>query len=261
MTPKDGRHGNSWVTAAIAVVAVPLLASAGAGFVLFPALQDQGRGASLWAKICGAAGVAPRHHAVQHPVTSIFPTSTVLVTSLTSGRIDAGSIGRGATLATACTSCHGARGVSDAASPNLAGQYAASVYKQLRDFDSGARVSAVMSPRVSNLSEADMRDLAAYYAFLPRPTDQHRLPAAPAIVATGAPMRNIAPCAACHGPGGHTMAAPSLTGEPYIYLSTQLGAFASGARPHDISQQMRNVARGMSGREIEAAARFYAQGS
>jgi cytochrome c553 len=34
------------------------------------------------------------------------------------------SVGRGATLALQCTVCHGARGVSNADTPNLAGQYA-----------------------------------------------------------------------------------------------------------------------------------------
>ena len=44
------------------------------------------------------------------------------------------SIGRGATLAQRCTMCHGPQGVSDANSPNLAGQYAAVIYKELDDF-------------------------------------------------------------------------------------------------------------------------------
>jgi cytochrome c553 len=68
--------------------------------------------------------------------------------------------------------CHGARGLSQADSPNLAGQYPVAIYKQLVDFRTGARASAVMAPLVANLSEADMRDLAAYYAYLPRPSDQ-----------------------------------------------------------------------------------------
>ena len=44
---------------------------------------------------------------------------------------DADSIGRGATLALRCTMCHGARGLRQANSPNLAGQYPFYIYKEL----------------------------------------------------------------------------------------------------------------------------------
>jgi cytochrome c553 len=49
-----------------------------------------------------------------------------------------------------------------------------------------------------------------------------------------------------------------LEGEPAVYLRAQLEAFASGARHNDISQQMRNIARGMSREEMQAAADYYA---
>jgi hypothetical protein len=89
--------------------------------------------------------------------------------------------------------CHGARGLSQANTPNLAGVYPITIYKQLVDFKTGARASAVMAPLVADLSDADMRDLAAYYAYLPQVSD--RPPIAdvpPRIVANGAPMRGIA---------------------------------------------------------------------
>ena len=71
---------------------------------------------------------------------------------------------------TACNNCHGANGISaDAAFPNLAGQSAAAIYKQLEDFKSGKRNPAVMGVYVSPLSEQDMLDLAAHYASLPNP--------------------------------------------------------------------------------------------
>jgi cytochrome c553 len=168
----------------------------------------------------------------------------------------AASIGRGATLAQQCGSCHGARGLSGANVPNLAGQYPAVIYKQLLDYASGARENAVMSPRVAQLSDADMRDLAAFYAYLPRPAHAG---AAPRIVASGSPMHNVAPCGACHGGADYKTGSPWLDGEPFVYLKAQLVAFASGARHNDISQQMRNVARGMSLAEINAASTYYAE--
>ena len=146
------------------------------------------------------------------------------------------------------------------ASPNLAGQYAAGVYKQLRDYKSGARTNAVMGPRVAGLSDRDMRDLAAYYAFLPRLVGFHPASegAPPSIVVNGAPMRNIAPCATCHGGIDAKAGSAWLEGQSPVYLRAQLAAFASGARRNDINQQMRNVARGMTAAEIDAAAAHYA---
>ncbi len=159
-----------------------------------------------------------------------------------------------------CTVCHGARGLSEADSPNLAGQYALAIFKQLQDYKSGARTNAIMSPRVAELTDQDMHDLAAYYAYLPRLPGYHPAAAGPPpqIVESGAPMRNIAPCAACHGSVDYKTGSAWLEGQPAVYLVTQLKAFRSGARHNDISQQMRNIARGMSPAEIEAAAQYYA---
>jgi cytochrome c553 len=66
---------------------------------------------------------------------------------------DADAIGRGATLAHKCAICHGPVGLSAANTPNLAGQFAGSVYKQLQDFKSGARVNAIMTPFALPLSD------------------------------------------------------------------------------------------------------------
>ena len=155
--------------------------------------------------------------------------------------------------------CHGARGLSQANSPNLAGQSPVTIYKQLNDFKTGARTSAVMAPLVADLSDADMRDLAAYYAYLPRLSDHPPdTEARPRIVANGAPMRGIAPCGACHGESTAKPARDGSEGQPAVYLRTQLEAFASGTRHNDIGEQMRNVARRMTPEEIDAASRFYA---
>jgi len=143
--------------------------------------------------------------------------------------------------------------------PNLAGEYPITIYKELVDFKTSARASAVMAPLVADLRDADMRDLAAYYAYLPRPPDLRATSdVPPRIVANGAPMRGIAPCGACHGELDSKPGAAWLEGQPAIYLRTQLAAFASGARRNDIGEQMRNIARRMTPDEIAAASRFYA---
>jgi len=77
--------------------------------------------------------------------------------------------------------------------------------------------------------------------------------------ATGAPLRNIAPCISCHGGVDQKLGAPWLEGMPKAYLVTQLKAFASGARRNDSEAQMRNMARPMTESEIDAVATFYAR--
>ena len=44
--------------------------------------------------------------------------------------------------------------------PYLAGQYAGVIYKELHDFQSGARVNVVMSPFAVGLSDEDMTDIS-----------------------------------------------------------------------------------------------------
>ena len=249
---------NPWFTASVGVTAGIALVAAVVGFIWLPLQRPNEQFKNVWDAICTAAGLVRNAPARDQIVRADYPTTTVeVVPGMLSGA-SAESIGRGATLALRCTMCHGARGLSQANTPNLAGQYPITIYKQLVDFRTGARASAVMAPLVADLSDADMRDLAAYYAYLPRLFD-HPLIAgvSPRIVADGAPMRGIAPCGACHGELGSKAGAAWLEGEPAVYLRTQLEAFASGARRNDIGEQMRNVARAMTAEEIAAASRYY----
>jgi cytochrome c553 len=210
---------------------------------------------SLFAAWCSAWGV-PRSW-LYSSLSGPAPTSEVVLNHQLLAEPSAVDVGHGATLALRCTMCHGPTGISYADSPNLAGQYAVVVYKQLRDYRSGIRSSAIMTPMAQGLSDIEMRQLAAYYASLPRPPSAHLARDAPAIVKWGAPMRNIAPCGSCHGDVDHTQASPWLGGEPVNYIRAQLLAFAAGERTNDINAQMRDMARALSRSDIEAAAAYY----
>ena len=250
---------NPWFSGAVGLTVAVLVVTALGGFVLLPYLQPELKIAGLWDAICSAAGV-PRTQSSAAPVEPDRKLSQAVVTSSLPAAASPDAIGRGATLAQQCAICHGPIGVSRADSPNLAGQYAAVVYKELLDFKSGARVNAIMSPFAVNLSERDMADLAAYYAYLPRLPGYHpekQLPA-PRIVINGAPLRNIAPCGSCHGVLDNKTGSPWLEGQPAAYIKAQLQAFAAGARTNDISAQMRNIARRMTQAEIDEAAEWYA---
>jgi cytochrome c553 len=148
--------------------------------------------------------------------------------------------------------------MSRANAPNLAAQYPDVIYKQLLDYQRGARTDPVMSAMAASLSPDNVLDLAHYYASLRRESPMQGPANAPALVRVGDPMRNIAPCASCHGAADRKKGAPSLIGEPAAYLTAQLAAFASGTRRNDANAVMRSVARGVSAAERDAVANYYA---
>ena len=231
------------------------------GFVWLPSVHSDFASDGLWASICRAAGVPTSWSAgTSNPKADAQSTSVVLERAMArAGSSDA--VGRGATLALNCTMCHGAQGLSVSAAPNLAGQYPEVVIKQLQDYKGGRRSSSIMEALAKNLSEKNIEDLAAYYAYLPKariaPTTYSD--ALPALVRVGDPLRNIAPCISCHGGVDQKLGAPWLEGMPKEYLVQQLNNFATGARHNDSHAQMRNMVRTMAASEITEVADFYAR--
>lgn len=258
------QHTGWWrdriVRGSLATLAVLLLLSGAIGFVWLPSAQNDARFKGILDAICGAAGI-PRGWLtdVVPPLPTPRHVSTVVLTPDTLAQNAPGAIGRGGTLALKCTMCHGLRGVSSSETPSLAGQQPASIYKQLRDYQTGARSSAVMEPLVRDLTNQDIKDLATFYGSLSREPARD-LGDAPDIVAIGSPTRNIAACGSCHGGMTSKIGAPWLDAQPRTYLRTQLLAFAHGTRRNDTSAQMRNVAANMTEREIEQAVEYYGAG-
>ena len=165
-TSRDSRFA-IWIgaTAGLFVLALAV------GFIWLPSAQRGADGLDLWSAICRAVGLPNGNARVSAPVAG-QPASTVAWTTETRRRLaqgDATCGGRNrrrpATTATARTGSALTRSF-----PNLAGQSAAAIYKQLEDFKSGKRDPAVMGVFVSPLSEQNMLDLAAHYASLPNPT-------------------------------------------------------------------------------------------
>jgi cytochrome c553 len=250
MKPGEPRHAGGL---AVAVVAAIGLAAFAVGFYVMPTQDPR---ATLWQRLCRAAGVVQSPQSGMEGVAAPGHTTVVMPhAALVPGT--AGESGRGATLALRCTMCHGAQGMSGANAPNLAGQYADAIYKQLVDFQRGARSEAVMGAMTAALTDQDMLDLSHYYAGLPRSNAEH-LASAPALVRVGDPMRNIAPCASCHGRVDGKIGAPMLEGEPKAYLDKQLSAFKDGSRKNDMNAAMRSEARLLTPAEIATLVDHYA---
>jgi len=169
-----------------------------------------------------------------------------------------------------CAACHAADGNSTApANPKLAGQILEYMNKQLVDFKAQggakpARENPVMNGMVANLSEADMKNLAAYYAGQKlKPafaTDKELAAQGRKIWRGGIAASGVPACAACHGPGGAGLPVqyPRLSGQFAEYVAAQLRAFRDETRANDSKGMMRAVAARMSEREIRAVAEYAA---
>ncbi|ELI6431489.1 MULTISPECIES: c-type cytochrome [Aeromonas] len=79
----------------------------------------------------------------------------------------AADIEAGKAKAAVCAACHGVEGKALIPNyPHLAGQNAAYLVKQLKAFKDGSRQEPLMVPFMAPLTEADMENLAAFYASL-----------------------------------------------------------------------------------------------
>jgi len=188
-----------------------------------------------------------------------------------------GDAEKGKALAASCAACHGSEGVSTNPEwPNLAGQGAGYLAKQLYDFRTVVskdtdkeikykRHNAVMNGMaVAIASDEDVEHIAAYYASLPAAlgeANEEMVEEGTLLYKGGKTSTKIAACASCHGPTGSGVISakfPKLAGQHSQYIATQLKAFRSGARANDMNQMMRDVAKRMSDTDIEKVAGYIA---
>jgi cytochrome c553 len=91
----------------------------------------------------------------------------VVVAALSPAAARGGDAAAGRAKAAACVVCHGELGVSQAPDvPHLAGQPEIYVVQQLKAYRSGKRVHEVMSVMAKQLGDADIENLAAWYASI-----------------------------------------------------------------------------------------------
>ncbi len=174
------------------------------------------------------------------------------------------------TASQVCAACHAEDGNSTApANPKVAGQFSDYLNKQLRDFKvqggkKPARESAVMNAMVANLSDADIKGLAAYYGGQKlKPavaTDKDLVAFGQKLWRGGSPDQGVPACSGCHGPAGAGIPGqyPRLAGQYPEYVAAQLKLFRDGARANDPGGVMRGVAAKMTERDINAVAQYAA---
>ena len=162
-----------------------------------------------------------------------------------------------------CASCHNADGNSAiAANPKLAQQHPEYIIKQLQEFKSGKRKSAIMKPYASALSDEDMRNVAWFVGSKTvKPgfaKEKDLVSLGEKIYRGGIADRTIPACASCHSPNGAGLPAqyPRLGGQHADYTTAQLVAFRDGVRAN--SPQMTGVAAKLNDREIKAVSDYIA---
>lgn len=179
----------------------------------------------------------------------------------------AADIAAGKAKAASCAACHGADGNGSPASPiwpKLAAQGEVYLIKQMKDFANKSRVESTMNGMIMSITSEDYADVAAYYASLPvshsTVADKY-FELGQTLYRAGDTERKVTACSACHGPDGSGMAAagfPSLSGQSPDYISLQLKKFRDNSRENDKNNVMRDVAKFMSDKQIEAISHYVA---
>ena len=178
-----------------------------------------------------------------------------------------------ATYNAVCAACHGADGNSGApAYPKLAQQHPDYLVKQLQEFKSGKRANPIMMGMAAGLSDADMKNVAAWVGSKTSAAnfakEKDLVVLGERIYRGGVAERQIAACAGCHNPTGAGIPAqyPRLAGQHADYTVAQLNAFREHGTSKGSTQavgrgnsvQMSGVAAKLNDREIKAVADYIA---
>jgi cytochrome c553 len=204
----------------------------------------------------------------------IFTATLVLISTHT---FAAGDAALGQTKAATCIGCHGVNGNSVVPSfPKLAGQSEDYLLKQLQDFKSSARIDGMMAGIVAPLTDADMANLAAYYAAQAVSQGVAKKDANIAlgqkIYRGGKKETGVTACIACHGPQGKGIPAagfPALSSQHAAYVSKQLKLFrqdsinaqtgvSNPSRTNDYEGMMINFTKSLTNAEIDAVSEYIA---
>jgi cytochrome c553 len=179
-------------------------------------------------------------------------------------RMGAGNSVMGNNKSELCQGCHGENGISlDEMAPNLAGQYAHYIAKELRNFQTGARTHQIMSALAATINDAELIDISSYFA------NQKKMkgngsgdnPVGKKLFLKGDPARKIPACENCHGVNGKGLAPnistfPVIGGQHKEYLRAQLINWRSGERSNSPNGMMNKFAGPLTDDEIEALADY-----
>jgi cytochrome c553 len=156
-----------------------------------------------------------------------------------------------------CKACHGLDGKGIAPGiPNLAAQRVRYLLASLKEYKDGTRSHAALEELIRNLSEADARNVVAYYAA--QPPIENRAATEPPEASPFEEGKKLAHvCAQCHGEDGNskTPGTPSLAGQQPHYLVVAIQEYHRGERE---TTSMASMLRSASKSDIEKLALYFA---
>jgi len=179
-----------------------------------------------------------------------------------------GSAKAGKTKSELCQGCHGVKGISIDPStfPNLAGQYAGYIFKQVQDFQLGNRKDDTMSAMAATVTSLDdLRDIAVYYAsqkvMKGKATGSKLAKQGKKLFEKGNPKKGVYGCINCHGKNGKGKSKsnslfPIIGGQTKAYLTKQLKDLKTGTRINDPAGMMGNIAKNLSDKDIAAVSEY-----
>ena len=155
-----------------------------------------------------------------------------------------------------CATCHGADGLPVVENvPIIAGQHKSNLLIVLQEFRNGERTSDLMGPIAKNLSDDDMKALAAYFSALPWPA--YREPADAASITRVQALDAVEKCTSCHREGFVGYAGtPRVANQKLDYLIKTLSDFHDNKRPN--MPRMTALVRNLSADDIAAMAHYLA---
>jgi cytochrome c553 len=174
-------------------------------------------------------------------------------TSAAQGSARPGPVAAGKAAAAGCAGCHGEGGVSRIPGmPSLVGLDPKYLVAAMKAYKSGQRKHDMMKSLLGALGDADLNNIALYYALQKPARAQTPVGGKPAAGKAAA-----AACAACHGDLGVSAspATPSLAGQDAQYFAAALRAYVDGSRKDDT---MKGLAAALDDRVIRDLAAFYA---
>jgi cytochrome c553 len=168
----------------------------------------------------------------------------------------------GAVTVTACLPCHGGAQTAPAF-PQLDGQHAAYLEKQLREYKSGKRKSDVMAPLIAALKKGQIPAMAAHFAGQAPARgaagNQELASRGRTLYEEGNRATGVPACVGCHLPSGTGAERyPRLAGQRQAYTVQQLTDFKSGKRSNDRAHVMRAIAGRLTDDDMKAVAEYVA---
>ena len=155
-----------------------------------------------------------------------------------------------------CGMCHGRKGLPTVKNtPIIAGQHESSLLIALQEYRNGERTDDLMGRIAKNLSDDDMKALAAYFSALPWPA--YREPADAASIARVQALDAEKRCTGCHKKAFvGFVSTPRVANQKLDYLIKTLSDFHDNKRPN--MPRMTALVRNFSADDIAAMAHYLA---